>query len=65
MRRVSCVQIGLAAGGIDDDVLDLRFAGARQREFGVADTKRLILDQYVLKLVGTATQVLYLGAKTR
>ena len=65
MRRVSRVQISLSACGIGDDVLDLGFAIARQREFGVTETKRLILDQHVLKFVRAITLILNLGAKTR
>src|ERR1700704_1771873 len=42
------VEIGLTRGRIGDDVLNLRLAVAGQRELGVADPKRLVLDQHVL-----------------
>ena len=63
MRGVGRVEIGLPGRGIGDDVLDLCFAVVGQRELGVADPERPILDEHVLVLVGAVALVLNLGAK--
>src|SRR6476660_845935 len=64
MRGVGLVEIGLPGRGISDDVLDFCFSIAGQRELGVADPERPILDEHFLVFVGAVALVLNLGAKT-
>src|SRR6185295_8424960 len=62
-RRVSLIEIGLAARRVADDVLDLGLSKSAQRKVGVADPERKVLDQNFLELVGAAALVLHLGTE--
>ena len=65
VRRVGLVEKGLSAGRIGDDVLDQRRLASGERELGVADPERIVLDQHVLIFAGAVALIMHLGAKAR
>ena len=63
MFRVGLVKKGRSGRGIGDDVLDQRRVLSGERELGIPDPERTVLDEDFLKFAGALALVLDFGAE--